>query len=72
MPYYGNNHVFSGKSQVTNYRPISLLFTISKLLERLVYDHLNKFLVHNNIISSSQIGFRQSHSTNQQLLLFLH
>ena len=65
-------HKSGDKSQVTNYRPISLLCTISKLLERLVYDHLNKFIVHNNIISSSQFGFRQSHSTNQQLLLFLH
>ena len=65
-------HKSGDKAQVTNYRPISLLCIISKVLERLVYDHLNKFITKNCIISCSQFGFRKSHSTNQQLLLFLH
>ena len=65
-------HKSGDKAQVTNYRPISLLCIISKVLERLVYDHLNKFITKNCIISCSQFGFRNSHSTNQQLLLFLH
>ena len=38
----------------------------------MVYVHLNKFITKNCIISCSQFGFRKSHSTNQQLLLFLH
>ena len=33
-------HKHGDKSQVTNYRPISLLCIISKVLERLIYDHL--------------------------------
>lgn len=65
-------HKSGDKSQVTNYRPISLLCIMSKVLERLVYNDLNKFIIQNNIISCSQFGFRQGHSTNQQLLLFLH
>ena len=65
-------HKSGDKSQVTNYRPISLLCIISKVLEHLVYDHLNKFITSNKVITGPQFGFRQGHSTNQQLLLFLN
>ena len=40
----------------TNYRPISLLLTLSKILERLIYQRTVKFLDHNNIIYNSQYG----------------
>ena len=56
---------------MTNYRPISLLCVISKALERIVYNHLSKFFLKNNVTVNSQFGFRQHHSTTQQLLLFL-
>ena len=64
-------HKSGDKALVTNYRPISLLCIISKALERIVYDHLVKFILKNNIIVNSQFGFRLHHSTTQQLLLFL-
>ena len=57
------------KSQVTNYRPISLLCITSKILERLVYNHLMEFI--GNSFSPAQFGFRKRHSTLQQLLSFL-
>ena len=57
------------KSQVTNYRPISLLCITSKILERLVYNHLVAFI--GNSFSPAQFGFRKRHSTLQQLLTFL-
>lgn len=53
---------------VTNYRPISLLSSTSKVLERLVYRKLIEFL--QGSISSVQFGFLKGHSTLQQLLLF--
>ena len=59
------------KSQVTNYRPISLLCIVSKVLEHLIYKRVSKFLTDNNILSHQQFGFRQHHSTTQQLLIFL-
>ena len=65
-------HKSSDRSQVTNYRPISLLCVISKVLECIVYDHLNKFILTNNILADSQFGFHHQHSTTQQLLLFLN
>ena len=54
-------------SQVSNYRPISLLCVISKILERLVFNHLIQ-----NSLSSTQYGFRRKHSTLQQMLVFLN
>ena len=56
----------SGKSRV-NYRPISLLCIVSKVLEHLVYNKVSTFIVNNNILCHQQSGFRQHHSTTQQL-----
>ena len=61
----------SDRSQVTNYRPISLLCVISKVLGRIVYAHL-KFILMNTILADSQFCFRHQHSTTQQLLVFLN
>ena len=47
----------------SNYRPISILPVVSKLLERSVYDHLVLFLSNNNMITQCQSGFRNLHST---------
>ena len=41
------------------------------MLQRIVFNHLNKFICEYNIISDNQFGFRRCHSTVQQLLLFL-
>lgn len=50
-----------------HYRPISIMPSISKVLEKLVYqrltDHLNKY----NIIYTHQYGFRKKHSTYMAL-----
>ena len=41
-----------------NYRPISILPVISKILERSVFDQLYKFLNDNSLLSKYQSGFR--------------
>ena len=46
----------------TNYRPISLLLTISKLLEKLMYARLYNFMNDTNQIFKSQYGFWSKHS----------
>ena len=51
-------------SLVTNYRPISLLPCISKILEKLVYKRLSSLLTLNNILNPSQFGFRKKFSTD--------
>ena len=52
------------KTDVTNYRPISLLPQFSKILEKLFLTRINSFLIANNILSSSQYGFRTKLSTS--------
>ena len=46
-----------------NYRPISLLPTISKVLERIIYDQLSCYLKENKLLFDHQYGFRSKHST---------
>jgi hypothetical protein len=51
-----------------NYRPISLLSCVSKVLERLILERINNFLESNNIIQDEQFGFRKKLSANHQVL----
>ena len=57
------------RSSVLCYRPISLLCSISKVLERIIYNAIVKFTT--QYISLTQFGFLKNHSSQQQLLLFL-
>ena len=50
------------KYMVTNYRPISLLITMSKILEKVVYIRVYNFLVETDQLYQSQYGFRSGHS----------
>ncbi|KAJ0171527.1 hypothetical protein K1T71_013077 [Dendrolimus kikuchii] len=52
------------KSHVGNYRPISILPALSKILERLLNNRLTKYLESNNLISTHQFGFRSGKSTD--------
>ena len=51
------------KSDITNYRPISLLPVLSKIFEKLIHFRLTKFFDDNNVIYNKQFGFRKKHST---------
>ena len=46
-----------------NYRPISLLTSISKLFENAVFNQLFEYFHKNNLFYDSQYGFRKLHST---------
>ena len=50
------------KGETNNYRPISLLLTLSKLLEKIVYGKVYHLLNDTNQIYNSQYGFRSGHS----------
>ena len=58
------------KSKYTNYRAISVLPTISKILERCVYSQLMHHLESKNLLSTQQFGFRKRRSTETAALLF--
>ena len=59
------------KTSCNNYRPISLLPIISKVLEKVVQKQLSAYLSENKNIFCSQHGFRQNHSTETATLEFV-
>jgi len=55
-------------NELSSYRPISLLSSISKILERVLLYRINEHLEEHNIIPSQQCGFRTGRSTSHQLI----
>lgn len=54
-------------TEVTSYRPISLLPVLSKLFEKIFLRRLKPIIERNNLIPTHQFGFRNSHSTIDQV-----
>ena len=57
---------------LTNYRPISAPPCLSKLLERIMYNRLFKYLSENSILYKTQFGFQTPHSTEHAILLLVN
>ena len=57
---------------LTNYRPVSVLPCFSKLLERIMYNRLFKYLSENSILYEKQFGFQTSHNTEHAILLLVN
>ena len=49
--------------QFNNYRPVSLLPSLSKIFEHVIFDQIMCYLTENSLLSSEQFGFRPGHST---------
>ena len=60
-------HKKESKNNVNNYRPVSILSTVAKLFERIVFKHMYNHFRDNHLISSLQSGFLPGHSTVTQL-----
>ena len=56
------------KQDQNNYRPISAISTLGKILERLVYTPLLDYLTVHNILTPFQSGIHPNHSTKDVLL----
>ena len=52
----------------TNYRPMSVITTLSKIHENFFYQRLIKFLDKNKILTMNQYGFRADHSTAHAII----
>ena len=61
-------HKKQSKVDYINYRPVSLLCNIEKIIEKLMYKRLSNFLDINNLIYFLQFGFPQKHSTTHALI----
>ena len=58
------------KNLCTNYRPISLLSTLSKVIEKVVDMQIRGYLESNELIYRHQYGFRKSHETTHAVIDF--
>ena len=61
-------HKKNDPSDVSNYRPISLLSTVGKVLEKIVHKHLFNFLNAHHVITTLQSGFVPGDSTANQMV----
>ncbi len=57
---------------ITNYRSISLLPALSKLLEKVIHKRLYGFLQSNNRLYKHQYSYRKKHSTTDELTQFIN
>jgi len=63
IPIYKNGD----KKKCSNYRPISLTLTLSKIFEKCLKSRLLEFLDSHNFFHDNQFGFRRNLSTNYAL-----
>ena len=55
-------------SDVSNYRPVSLLSCVSKIMERFIFKHLYNYFYENHLFYKYQAGFLPGHSNVYQLI----
>ena len=67
-PIYKKNDIL----QTDNYRPISLINSFSKILEKCVASQIIDYLNSNELYYTKQFGFRAGHSTQHALLHYLN
>ena len=59
-------------SDVNNYRPISLLPSLSKIFEKIVFDRVYKHITTHSLLTERQSGYRPGHNTQMQLVHLTH
>ena len=59
-------------NDVKNYRPISILSTSSKIIERIAHRQLYDYFVKHAVLNKAQFGFRPGHSTGAALASLTH
>ena len=54
-------------ASVTNWRPISILPAVTKVIERIAHRQISAYFIRNQLFSTSQHGYRRHHSTETAL-----
>jgi len=57
------------KCHVKNYRPISILTSAAKIIERVLYKHVSSHLENNDMFMAEQHGYRKNRSTQSAVLV---
>ena len=65
-------HKKGSKTDVSNYRPITLLCSLSKVLEKVIFEQIVGHLEHFNLFDPRQYGFRKDHSTTLAVLDYVN
>ena len=66
-PIYKNGD----KNALKNYRPVCSLSSLSKIIEKLVYNRMLKFIDKHKLLSSQQFGFRKNMGTETALANYI-
>ena len=64
-------HKKGSKSDIANYRPVSLTCVACKIQESIIRDHIMQHFLENRLFSNKQYGFIKGRSTSLQLLKLL-
>ena len=65
-------HKHSSRSQLKNYRPVSLLSVISKVMEIIINMQITNYLEGNSLLAANQFGFRRNLGTADALTALHH
>jgi hypothetical protein len=74
LRYSQINPVFKNgdKSDMDNYRPITLLTSFSKIFEKVIYKRIYQHVISNNILASEQHWFRNNSSVETETFHLLN
>ena len=65
-------HKKGDKTNYTNYRPISLLTSFSKVFEKAIYTRLTEYLINNNLLVENQYGFQKGLATENAIFKLIN
>jgi potassium voltage-gated channel Eag-related subfamily H protein 8 len=60
------------KNEFANYRPISLLPSLSKIIEKIIYKRLISYFTEHNILANEQFGFKKNSTTDMATYALLN
>ena len=69
---HGANSQKESKSDVTKYRPVTLLDSVSKVFEKTLFTNILDHLISHNLVYPLQFGFLPGKSTSSQLVEIVH
>ena len=65
-------HKKGDKMNYTNYRPISILPTFSKVFEKAIYTRLSEYLINNKLLVENQYSFQKGLATDNAIFKLIN